>query len=78
MFLADCFTYNLFIGNALRFNSFAQLSRLIPKLLSTVPMQLFKQKVVDSKVFALCFRAGGGILTLGTYAYALWFSLISS
>lgn len=31
----------------------------------TLPVQLVKQKVTDSKVFALCFRIGGGIMTLG-------------
>ena len=31
----------------------------------TLPTQLVKQKVTDSKVFALCFRIGGGIMTLG-------------
>lgn len=31
----------------------------------TIPFQLVKQGVTDSKVFALCFRMGGGIMTLG-------------
>jgi len=31
----------------------------------TLPYQLFKQKVLSTKLFALCFRVNGGILTLG-------------
>ena len=31
----------------------------------TLPSQLLKQGVTNSKVFALCFRIGGGIMTLG-------------
>jgi hypothetical protein len=32
---------------------------------NTLMPQLFDKKVVDSKMFALCFRVGGGIMTLG-------------
>lgn len=31
----------------------------------TLPFQLFKNKIINTKVFALCFRLGGGILTIG-------------
>eukprot|EP00602_Paraphysomonas_sp_CaronLab_P002359 CAMPEP_0185031664 /NCGR_PEP_ID=MMETSP1103-20130426/19253_1 /TAXON_ID=36769 /ORGANISM="Paraphysomonas bandaiensis, Strain Caron Lab Isolate" /LENGTH=700 /DNA_ID=CAMNT_0027567257 /DNA_START=346 /DNA_END=2449 /DNA_ORIENTATION=- len=32
---------------------------------STLVPQLYEHKVVDSKIFGLCFRIGGGIMTLG-------------
>jgi hypothetical protein len=31
----------------------------------TLPYQLNKQRAASSKIFALCFRVGGGIMTLG-------------
>ena len=31
----------------------------------TLPYQLQRQGVTETKVFALCFRMGGGIFTLG-------------
>lgn len=31
----------------------------------TLPYQLYSQKVTNSKIFAMCFNIGGGILTLG-------------
>lgn len=30
-----------------------------------LPSQLFAQKVVDTRMFAMCFRVGGGIMTIG-------------
>jgi hypothetical protein len=30
----------------------------------TLPTQLFTQKITDSKIFALCYRIGGGIMTI--------------
>lgn len=32
---------------------------------NTLMPQLFEKKLVDNKIFALCFRIGGGIMTLG-------------
>ena len=31
----------------------------------TLPAQLMKQKVTNTRIFALCYRVGGGIMTLG-------------
>ena len=31
----------------------------------TLPNQLFAQKVTDTKMFSLCYRIGGGIMTIG-------------
>lgn len=31
----------------------------------TLPYQLFNKKIIPTKVFALCFRLGGGLMTLG-------------
>lgn len=32
---------------------------------NTLPFQLMEQHITKTKVFALCFRIGGGVLTLG-------------
>lgn len=31
----------------------------------TLPVSLFRNNVTTSKVFALCYRIGGGIMTIG-------------
>ena len=31
----------------------------------TLPNQLYSQKITSTKIFALCYRVGGGIMTLG-------------
>jgi hypothetical protein len=31
----------------------------------TLPFQLYQQRITSSRIFALCFRIGGGLMTLG-------------
>ena len=39
---------------------------------SALPSQLFSQKIASTKAFAICFRDGGGVLTLGWFDSSLY------